>query len=136
MHYGANTARFVPWDFEMRSAVLERYGRGAIPEDSTIQDWGLTYDELEPYYDLYERMAGVAGPDDMPFQGRRSRPYPLPPNKQGLSAELFADACRQLGHHPFPDATVGPLAGVHQPRWGDAGGLHLLRGLHPLCLRG
>ena len=27
----------------------------------TIQDWGITYDELEPYYDQFEYTAAVSG---------------------------------------------------------------------------
>ncbi len=25
------------------------------------QDWGFTYDELEPFYDRFEKTAGIAG---------------------------------------------------------------------------
>ncbi len=27
----------------------------------TIQDWGVTYDELEPYYDKFEYLCGISG---------------------------------------------------------------------------
>ena len=27
----------------------------------TIQDWGITYDELEPYYDRFEYLCGTSG---------------------------------------------------------------------------
>ena len=27
----------------------------------TIQDWGITYDELEPHYDFFEKVAGICG---------------------------------------------------------------------------
>jgi gluconate 2-dehydrogenase alpha chain len=27
----------------------------------TIQDWGLTYDEIEPYYDKFEYLCGTSG---------------------------------------------------------------------------
>ncbi len=53
----------------------------------TIQDWGITYDELEPYYDKFEYMAGIAGkagnlkgqliPGGNVFEGPRSREYPV-----------------------------------------------------------
>ena len=39
----------------------ERYGKSFIPADMTIQDWGITYDELEPYYDRFEYTAAVSG---------------------------------------------------------------------------
>src|ERR1700682_1675311 len=43
------TWRFLPWDFEARSRTVDRYGSGHIPDDCTSQDWGITYEELEPY---------------------------------------------------------------------------------------
>jgi gluconate 2-dehydrogenase alpha chain len=47
-HWGTHTRRFLPWDFETRSRTIERYGKGQIPENCTSQDWGITYEELEP----------------------------------------------------------------------------------------
>jgi hypothetical protein len=35
--------------------------RGFLPEHHTIQDWGVTYQELEPYYDRFEKIAGISG---------------------------------------------------------------------------
>ena len=55
------TWRFLPWDFETRSRTIARYGRGALAPDCTSQDWGITYDELEPHYDRFERVYGVGG---------------------------------------------------------------------------
>ncbi|MEA2682289.1 MAG: gluconate 2-dehydrogenase alpha chain [Chloroflexota bacterium] len=102
-HYGGNTARFAPWEFEMRSRTVERYGEDAIPAGSTIQDWGLTYDELEPYYDRFEWAAGVAGrAGSNPFEGRRSRDFPLRCHPDPETSTLFGEACAGLGHHPFP----------------------------------
>jgi len=56
------TQRFLPWDFETRSRTIERYGEGMIPAECTSQDWGITYDELEPFYVEAEALYGVAGP--------------------------------------------------------------------------
>ena len=43
-------------------AICEkRYGKNAIPADMTIQDWGVTYDELEPYYERFEKLCGTSG---------------------------------------------------------------------------
>ena len=51
IHWGALHWRFLPSDFRIRSALTERYGANAIPEDMTIQDWPVSYDEMEPFYD-------------------------------------------------------------------------------------
>ncbi|NAP01385.1 GMC family oxidoreductase, partial [Halomonas sp. MG34] len=59
VHWNGQTFRFLPYDFEIRSKTIERYGKNKIPADMTIQDWGITYDELEPYYDKFEKMSGI-----------------------------------------------------------------------------
>src|SRR5258708_18661447 len=48
-------------EFKVRSLYEERYGKKHIPEDMTIQDWGISYAELEPYYDKFEYTAAVSG---------------------------------------------------------------------------
>ena len=52
--------------------TIDRYGASAIPANMSIQDWGITYDELEPYYDKFEYMAGIAGQGRQP-QGPADR---------------------------------------------------------------
>src|SRR3546814_10021521 len=54
VHWAAQTWRFYPSDFKYRSHHVERYGEDALPEGSTIQDWPVSYEDLEPYYDRYE----------------------------------------------------------------------------------
>lgn len=110
-HYGGLTTRFAPWEFEIRSRTVERYGEEAIPEGSTIQDWGVTYDDLEPYYDRFERAVGVSGkagnlrgeiqPGGNPFEGPRSREFPLPPLKVPAGPALFREAAEAVGCHPY-----------------------------------
>jgi gluconate 2-dehydrogenase alpha chain len=110
-HYGGLTTRFAPWEFEMRSRTTERYGEAALPEGSTIQDWGVTFDDLEPYYDVFERAVGVSGkagnlrgamlPGGNPFEGERSREFPLPPLKVPAAPALFRETAEALGHHPY-----------------------------------
>jgi gluconate 2-dehydrogenase alpha chain len=51
VHWNAETWRFLPSDFQMKTRVTERYGEKFLPSDMTIQDWGVSYDELEPHYD-------------------------------------------------------------------------------------
>ena len=61
LHYPGLSARFHPWNFAARSSTVARYGAGAVPAGSTLADWPVGYDELEPYYDEVERAIGVAG---------------------------------------------------------------------------
>ena len=61
VHWNGQTWRFLPDDFRIRSHMIERYGEGIMPEGNHIQDWPVTYDELEPYYDKFEYVAGISG---------------------------------------------------------------------------
>src|SRR5262249_50283667 len=48
VHYGAVSWRRHEDDFRTRSQTIERYGASAIPHDSSLIDWPLSYAELEP----------------------------------------------------------------------------------------
>src|SRR6202521_2502471 len=43
VHYGAVSWRFHEDDFRARSHTIERYGASAIPADSSLADWPLSY---------------------------------------------------------------------------------------------
>src|SRR6266568_4223165 len=89
VHYGAISWRFHEDDFRVRSQTVERYGASAIPKDSSLADWPLTYSDLEPFYDRAEYDLGVSGKagnlqgrkieGGNVFEGARRREYPLPP---------------------------------------------------------
>lgn len=112
VHWNAETWRFLPSDFTLRSHLTQRYGNDFLPQDMTIQDWGVSYDDLEPHYDRFEYLCGTSGQagnikgriveGGNPFEGPRSRPYPNPPQKQPFSHTLFGKAARELGYKPFP----------------------------------
>ena len=112
IHWNGQTWRFLPTDFRLRSHLEERYGKTMLPADMTIQDWPVSYDELEPYYDKFEKLCGTSGQagnlrgekqqGGNPFEGPRSSPYPTPPLKQAYGPKLFADAAIKTGHSPFP----------------------------------
>src|SRR6201982_609071 len=61
VHYGAVSWRMHEDDFRARSQTIERYGAAAIPADSSLVDWPMSYAELEPYYDRAEYELGVSG---------------------------------------------------------------------------
>jgi gluconate 2-dehydrogenase alpha chain len=116
IHYTAQSWRWVPYDHQVRSTVVKRYGASALPARSSIIDWPVNYDELEPYHDKVEKLLGVAGKAGNlrgtldargnVFEGPRQNEYPLPPLRSSGFSELMADAGRSLGWHPFP----GPAA--------------------------
>src|ERR1700692_3786604 len=60
-HWGGTSTRFLPEEFVLATHLREKYGAGKLPENLAVQDWGVTYDELEPYYWRAEQMLGVCG---------------------------------------------------------------------------
>lgn len=117
-HWNAQCPRFLPDCFELLSRTTAKYGESALPTDHSIRDWGITYDELEPYYTQTEKLLGVSGKagnlkgakidGGNIFEGWRSEEYPTPPTKVPYFAALFRDAAKSLGYHPYtaPSATI------------------------------
>jgi gluconate 2-dehydrogenase alpha chain len=112
VHWNGQLWRFLPHFFEYRTHLEQRYGKDFLPEDTTIQDWGITYDELEPYFTQFDKTFGIAGKagnlngkiieGGNPFEGPRSEEYPQPPNRIAYGPSLFHAACEELGFKPFP----------------------------------
>ena len=110
IHYYANSWRFHPWDFKVRSETSKRYGAGALPKGNTIEDWPFGYEELEPYYDTIEYEVGVSGKAGNiqgkidtrgnVFEGPRRREYPMPPLRDTEFTDMMQAAARKLGWHP------------------------------------
>jgi gluconate 2-dehydrogenase alpha chain len=141
IHYHAQSWRLKPWDFKTVSEVKKRYGASYLPEGSTLEDWPLSYDELEPFYDTVEYEIGVSGKAGNlrgvldaagnVFEGPRQREYPMPPLRSTDYLEHMKASARSLGWKPFHS----PAAINSQPRNGrgacgyhgycDRGGCHL-----------
>lgn len=111
VHWSAMLWRYLPTDFNYRTHYTEKYGKDILPQGNRIQDWPLTYDELEPYYTATEYDIGASGqagnldghilPGGNPFEGPRSKPFPLPPLEVTIPSDMFAKACTELGYRPF-----------------------------------
>lgn len=86
VHWGAHFPRFRPSDFKVRSL------------DGVADDWPLDYYELEPYYDLNDRMIGVSGLAGDPGNPPRS-PRQTPPISPGRGGSIMARAFDRLGWH-------------------------------------
>lgn len=104
VHWAGATYRWRPYDFEIKSKTIERYGKAKIPEGMTIQDWGITYDEMEPYYDRWEKTAGISGEPD-PLGDKRSSDYPNPPMLESPAVRLFKETTKKMGYHPYQVAS-------------------------------
>ena len=100
VHADGKVPRFREEDFSLRSAF------GPV-EGASVEDWPLSYDELEPYYTEAERLIGVAGDGSAnPFAAWRSGPYPMPPGAPMYGATLSARAASRLGLHPYAAPTA------------------------------
>ncbi len=93
--YGAQAWRFMEKDFRMRST----YG---APDGSTLEDWPISYDDLEPYYEKAEWEIGVSGGvASDPFHAPRRKRLPMPPLPPNREYFILKPAAQRLGLHPF-----------------------------------
>ena len=94
--YGAMAWRYFERDFKMKST----YGS---PANSSLEDWPITYQDLEPFYTKAEWEIGVSGKAGAnPFEPPRSKPYPMPPLPHNIESSMLARAATRLKWHPFP----------------------------------
>ncbi|MEW5978947.1 MAG: GMC family oxidoreductase [Acidobacteriota bacterium] len=94
--YGAMAWRFMEQDFRMRST----YG---TPEGSTLEDWPISYQDLEPYYERAEWEIGVSGDHRQnPFSPPQRKAYPMPPMPYTREGHMLEKAAQRLQLHPFP----------------------------------
>jgi len=89
IHWSGHFPRFHPSDFRVRAL------------DGVADDWPLDYAELAPYYDLNDRMIGVAGlagdPAQPPRTARQTAPLPIGPFGAALVRGF-----EHLGWHWWP----------------------------------
>jgi choline dehydrogenase-like flavoprotein len=87
--YAAHWQRNMPSDFRVRTL------------DGVGDDWPLSYEELEPYYEQVEDDFGVAGlAGDPAFPPGKGPPLPPPP--LGPMGRRVAQAHNELGWHWWP----------------------------------
>ncbi|GAA4701746.1 GMC family oxidoreductase [Brevibacillus fulvus] len=102
MHWNGQTYRFLPEDFQLKSEIIKKYGEKKMPEGMQVEDWGITWDEIEPYFEKWEAMAGVSGEQDPhPAAVKRKKDYPNPPMKETPVTKMFKEAATKLGYHPY-----------------------------------
>lgn len=112
--WSAHFPRMHPSDFRAQSL------------DGVGDDWPITYDDLAPYYELNDRMMGVAGihgdPANPPREARPTPPVPL-----GRGGELVAQGFEKLGWHWWPSdvATITRAYGDDRSPCNNCGGMEL-----------
>lgn len=124
-HWNGNEWRWAEYDPTLRTRLETRYGKKAIPADMPIQDWGVTYAEMEAYHDLSERLLGIAGkagnikgalqPGGNPFEAPRNNEYPQKPMQITEAGVILTEAAEKLGYKPFPMPSANSPAAYTNP---------------------
>ena len=95
IYYGAEWPRLLPSDFRVRSL------------DGVADDWPISYDDLEPYYEEVDAFIGVSG-----LGGDTAYPpgldYPQPPQPIGAVGRCAARGLNKLGWHWWPGSHAIP----------------------------
>jgi len=99
VHFTGVFLRFHDTDFNMKTI------------DGVGEDWPISYEDLEPYYQQIEKEIAVSGPKYFPW-GSFNGPYPYP-EREPLSPNsyMFLKAAERLGI----EACVPPLAILSAP---------------------
>ncbi|MCW5262545.1 GMC family oxidoreductase [Verminephrobacter eiseniae] len=111
-HWNGHTWRWAGYDPTLRTRYAQRYGSKAIASTMPLQDWGVTYEEMEPYHDLFEKLFGLSGtagnvngetrPGGNPFEAPRRGEYPQKALEITEAGLIFKQAAEKMGYHPFP----------------------------------
>ncbi|MFN2525849.1 MAG: GMC family oxidoreductase [Actinomycetota bacterium] len=102
LHFGGVALRMWPEDFERKT------------RDGVSADWPISYEELEPYYDLVEKEMALSGPDTMPW-GPKRYAYPQPPHQTTARDIIVARGMNKLGIRWVP-TPLAILTGQHEGR--------------------
>ena len=79
IHWTAHAPRFHPSDFRVKTL------------DGVADDWPISYQDLEPFYDLNDEMMGCSGINGDPANPIRKK-RPMPPIPLGEDGTLIAKA--------------------------------------------
>ena len=145
VHWNGVTWRWPDHELRIRSKYEERYGKNYIPADMPLQDWGVTGEEIELYYDKFEYVAGVSGKagnikgvvqkEGNAFEDPRSRDYPLPPLIQNHGGQLFAASREGAWLPPLHPPDRQCLTALYQPGRHEDRAVPVLRFLRAIRLR-
>lgn len=93
--------RLKPIDFQLKSKF------GTI-EGANIEDWPISYDELEPYYAKVESIVGVSGKviPHKHLEPRSTKDFPYPPLAENVFASWLDKGAKKLNYELIPSSRV------------------------------
>lgn len=118
LHWTGMITRPTPVDLKMQTYANERFHRKQLDEELRISDFPVSWEEIEPHMDFFDRVCGSSGETGNlrgviqqggdPFEGPRSNPFPNKPLVDSLSNAMFRKAAAEMGYHPYsiPSAAV------------------------------
>jgi choline dehydrogenase-like flavoprotein len=98
--WGREVLRYGPLDFKAKSL-----------QDGWGEDWPISYEDVEPYYDRVDRLIGVAGQDDQEVLNSPRGKNLLPPFRLRCGEMLLKKGAEKLGMKVVPKT----LAVLSQP---------------------
>ena len=103
--------RLKPIDFRLKSEF------GAI-EGANVEDWPISYDELEPYYAQVEQVVGVSGRvSEHPHQEPRSTDFPYPPVAEHAISSWIDEGAKEIGYQTCVDRLDALYNEYHEDRY-------------------
>ena len=111
-HWGGISDRYLEDFFVLETRLKEKYGAAKLPAGLSVQDWGITYSDIEDCYWRAEQLLGVSGKagnlrgekiaGGNIFEAPRQHEYPTAPLVPTYSMTFFHKAAKELGYHPYP----------------------------------
>ncbi len=111
-HWGGISDRYLEDFFVLETRLRQKFGASKLPPGIAVQDWGITYSDLEDCYWRAEQLTGVSGKagnlrgrkieGGNIFEAPRQNEYPTPPLIPTYAATFFNKAALELGYHPYP----------------------------------
>ena len=127
VHWNGVTWRWLEWDHQARNRTVDKYGERSFPTDMHLQDWPIAYDDLEPYYDKFEKTCGTSGKagnlngqkidGGNIFEGPRKSEYPNPPLIAAAEHGDVREGGAQSRLPSLPQPRRRTLRRLCQPRW-------------------
>jgi len=77
------------------NAIVQNVKGGTLD----LEDWPVTYQDMQSYYDSWEKAIGVSGDNEDPFIPGVT--FPTPPHPFTAYAQIFKTAAESLGYHPY-----------------------------------
>jgi quinoprotein glucose dehydrogenase len=85
MHWGGVTPRYSPDDFKLKSM------------HGVFEDWPISYDDLDPFYQEAEERMGICGEQGPPAMDPRGKPFPMPALPLSYSLAQLKDWAAKAG---------------------------------------